>query len=315
MSAAEVEVHLHEARVARRAGEPAGVLACLRSAWGLAASLGPEHPLVVRVAWKLAKAELDFGEVGRVVDHLTPVVAREDLFDAYPHGVFGLAKACRAHQDEVGYGHPTVSALWRRLAEHHRASGDRFRAALAELELAWDAACRGEPVGPLLDSVDHLQPEDLAGSPSWHPEATDAPSSLAWLHLEAAHTHLRAAIWCGDADEADPAAVELVHAVAELPVRPRAHIFHALLEAAHHGLLPHPDLPAVPEGSPFDRAFSEALLRGVGFREAAAAATGPEWRLAALWAGVPANEVGRDEVIAEARRSGCLAFVQAASRS
>lgn len=314
MSAEAVEALLSDARAARRGGRPDEVLALLDRAWEQAQGLGEEHPLPVVVAWKRAKAVADFGDRASVASCLAPVLEREDLFDAYPHGIFGVGRLCRAHQDVLGYGDPTVRRLWERLAAHHRASGDLFLAALTDLELAWEAACRGDDVRGPLERVEALRPDALEGSRSWHPDAPDGPGSIPFLHVAAAHTLLRAAVWSGDADEVGPAAAELVQAQAETGVPPRPHVQHALLEARHHGL-GGLDIPKSPQAQGFDEAFIAALERGAGFVALASEAPGPEWSLAALWCAVRIGEASAEHVVGEARRVGCLAFVQAATRS
>jgi hypothetical protein len=303
-----VEAALHRARVARREGRGASVLDALAdAATSLAALEDPEHPLPVVVAWKAAKAEHDFGERAAVVRHLDPVCERDDLFSAWPAGLVGAEQLARAHQDAIGYGDPTVCALWERLSRFHRAHGDRYRAARADLELAWDAACRGRPTGPYLERVLALRVADLQGGPSWHPDAPDAAGSLPWLLLDAAHTALRAAIWSGARDEAHHALDELRHAIEELPRRPDDYVWSALAEAAHDGV-GEPVSPPALHG--FHGAWTHALRTGDGFDVALAQAPGPEWALAVRLARVRTEREPHSALEDAARAAGCLAFLR-----
>lgn len=309
MTIERIELLLSSARHARRTGNGSLALEALQSAWALAQSI-VDQPLTVRVAWKLAKAHADFGDPCEVIRCLDPVVGRADLFSAYPQGVVGATRAARSHQDRYGFSDSTVRGLWRALAEHHKESGDPLQAAQAQLQLAWDSACRGEGVDEALGPVLRLTHAELEGGSSRHPRAIDAPSSLAWLHVDAAHTAIRAAVWIGDAEEAAAAADDLRYAVAELPESPGAHVQHALLEAAHHGYIEPPKVLEV-HGSKFDRAFAQALMEGSGFPEVAELASGPEWRLSALLCGVRTGEVEVDLVVELAEKYGCRAFLQA----
>ncbi len=310
MSASAVERALHLARIARRERRPGAVLDALATASQALDQLDDragDHPLPVVVAWKRAKAEYDFGRPEQVVRHLDGVVDRADLFDAWPPGVLGAEQVARAHQDTVGYGDPTVIALWERLSTFHRDHGDRYRSARAALELAWDAACRGLPTTPFLQPLASLLPSDLKGGPSWHPDAADAASSLPWLTLDAAHTGLRAAIWSGDVHEIPHALDDLQHALDELPGQPGAYLWTALAEAHHHGVGPPVSAPAT---SGFEAAWLAALSTGQGFETAAQQASGPEWALAVRLCAVVSGVEALEDLEDDARASGCLAFVR-----
>lgn len=292
------------------------MLSAVDQAWAAAAFLETDHPLRVRVAWKRAKAHADFGEASALVACIEPVL-NEALFTD-PSGVRGAAALARSHQDALGYGNPTIRGLWTRLASHHR-SDDRYRWATAMLELGWDAACRGDQpvVEHTLGTVSTLTPNDLVGSLSRHPEASDGPESAHWLHLDAAHTSLRAAVWAGERARAVSALGSCAHALEELALpSPPPSIFEAQQECHLHFGTPAPPgfLESLDGLSGFHLEFGRALYLRAGFSDVAPEGRrlGPEWELATRLAAIAVGEAAPDSLTDLARSTGCHAFLRAA---
>jgi hypothetical protein len=287
-----IESLLTEARRCHRCGDPSGKARALREAWEAAEALPATHPARHHVAWKRARALQLAG--GDALAAVRPLFDDPDVdpFAHYPRAVPGASALARHHQDTRGYGDPTVRAIWTALATHQRSVHHRVGWAHAILQLAWDAACTGE-----LDRLDaHLL------------EVERSPVDT--LTVDAAHTALRGAVWCGDAvraDDAMGALLDATHGRARAPV-----VSEALLEAAVHlgGPLP----SHAPGDDPFRQAYA-AVLAGEGDPMEAAGrgrAHGPEWALAvhatAALQGRPLP--GTDDLV---DATGCQAFARASA--
>lgn len=191
-----VEAALVRARAARADGDLERAVEALSAAVPLAATLGPDHALAQRLAWRRSKLAHDRSEAGAALDALVPIL-EADPFAHYPAGLDALPRLAEKQWHALGYGSEVLRTLLERAHASHLAVGDRFRALQARVLHAWDLACAGDldELAEVLEDFSRLHPDDLDGGPTRHARAADAATSVPWLQQDLARTCLRAGTW------------------------------------------------------------------------------------------------------------------------